>query len=96
MLASLLSGMSSGVLSTLLLQPFDVAKTSLINPAYSGVGMLQLFRNIVRDEGALRLWRGLEPALLRITVGSGCYFLTQTALLSSIRGDREAAAAVQR
>ena len=82
---SLLSGVSSGVLTTVLLQPLDVAKTSLINPAVQQRSMTALFRSIVREEGVSRLWRGLEPALLRITLGSGCYFTAQTALVSAIR-----------
>ena len=86
---SLVSGAASGAVSTLLLQPLDVAKTRLISPSNRGRGMLQLFRGIVQDEGALRLWRGLDAALLRIALGSGCYFATQTALLSRLRSRPE-------
>ena len=82
---SLLSGVSSGVVTTVLLQPLDVAKTSLINPAVAHRSMTALFRSIAREEGVSRLWRGLEPALLRITLGSGCYFTAQSALVSAIR-----------
>ena len=89
MWVSLLSGVSSGAVSCVLLQPLDVAKTSLINPANAaqarGGGMLALFRTIVREEGALRLWKGLQPALLRITAGSAVYFASQTALLDRLR-----------
>ena len=96
MVVSLLSGVSSGVLTTVLLQPLDVAKTSLINPAVGQRSMVALFRAIWRDEGASRLWRGLEPALLRITLGSGCYFTAQTALVSAIRQKHSQRHAAQR
>ena len=84
-LVSLLSGVSSGVLTTVLLQPLDVAKTSLINPAVAHRSMVPLLRSIAREEGLSRLWRGLEPALLRITLGSGCYFTVQTAMVTGLR-----------
>jgi len=82
---SLLSGLSSGLLSTLLLQPLDVAKTSLINPARRSSGMLHLFRDIRGEAGWTGMWRGVGPALARIAVGSSIYFTTQTQMLEIIR-----------
>ena len=88
MWVSLLSDMSSGIIGTALLQPLDVAKTSLINPVSAKLGMLSLFRTIVRDEGVWRLWKtraGTCPHLARLRL----LLATQTALLARIRGDRE-------
>ncbi len=84
-MVSLLSGMSSGILSTLLLQPFDVAKTSLINPQGRSSGMLALFRSIRGEAGWTGMWRGVGPAVARISIGSSIYFTTQTQMLDIIR-----------
>lgn len=67
-IVSLLSGLSSGLLSTLLLQPLDVAKTSLINPQGRSSGMRELFAQIRRDAGWTGMWRGVGPALARISI----------------------------
>lgn len=64
----LLSGLSSGLISTALLHPFDVAKTSLINPDKRSSGMLALFREIRSQNGWTGMWRGVVPALARISV----------------------------
>jgi solute carrier family 25 folate transporter 32 len=84
-LVSLLSGMSSGIVSTLILHPLDVAKTSLINPAVRSSGTLQLFRDIRGEAGIRGLWRGVGPAIARISLGSSLYFTTQTQLIEIIR-----------
>lgn len=66
----LLSGLSSGLISTALLHPLDVAKTSLINPDKRSSGMLALFREIRSQNGWTGMWRGVVPALARISVVS--------------------------
>lgn len=99
---TLLAGLSSGVFSNVLLQPFDVAKTrsharhahatgthrqlwhrgahacacplpllsSLINPLNRSTGMLALFRKIRSESGWLGMWRGVGPAVVRISLVS--------------------------
>lgn len=57
----------------------------MINPAYKHYSMTHLARHIVATDGAAALWRGLTPALLRITVGSSLYFTIQTQLLHTIQ-----------
>ena len=71
-LVTLLSGLSSGLLSTLLLQPLDVAKTSLINPEGRSSGMRALFSKINKEQGWKGMWRGVGPALARISIVSCC------------------------
>ncbi|XP_004363712.2 solute carrier family 25, partial [Capsaspora owczarzaki ATCC 30864] len=57
----------SGLLSTIVSMPIDIAKTRLQNmhdKEYSGV--LDVWRKTVRKEGVLALWRGFTPYYLRL------------------------------
>ena len=84
-----LSGVCSGVLCAALLQPLDVVKTALINPAYGEASLLSLSRRLVREEGGFaRLWRGLGPAVARIGLGSATYFTTQSTLINAVQQQR--------
>lgn len=81
----LLAGGTSGIISTTLLQPFDVLKTTMINPIYQSQSMSHISRDIIHHEGVTGLWRGITPAILRIAIGSSLYFSIQTQLLQSIQ-----------
>ena len=92
-----LSGVCSGVLSAALLQPLDVVKTAMISPAYTQSGrppsLRSLSMRLMREEGGLsRLWRGLQPALLRISLGSALYFTTQASLIDALQRHHQTAA----
>lgn len=82
---SLLAGMSSGILGNFLLQPLDVAKTSLINPQGNHSGMFALWRSIYQSHGIQGVWRGSGPAVTRISIGAGVYFCVQSTLLSQLK-----------
>lgn len=86
---SLCAGATGGIISTTLLQPFDVAKTTMINPQYRQYGMVAVWRSVVQQEGVAGMWRGLSPALMRITIGSSVYFSTQTYLLHVIQRNQK-------
>ena len=86
----LLSGLSSGLISTALLHPLDVAKTSLINPDKRSSGMLALFREIRSQNGWTGMWRGVVPALARISVVSSTSALTR--MLTRLRATSAAIA----
>ena len=75
----LISGLTAGSVSTLLLHPFDLIKTRLQasplaqQPAAS-TSSLALLRGIVRDEGVRALWKGISPNFIGNTVAWGSYF----------------------
>jgi solute carrier family 25 (mitochondrial citrate transporter), member 1 len=72
---SMMSGFSAAVLGPVATGPFDVVKTRLMaqskmvgqEPKYRG--FLHALVKIPKEEGVLRLWKGLMPRLLRIPPG---------------------------
>jgi solute carrier family 25 protein 38 len=84
---SFVSGLFSGFVSGLLLQPLDVLKTSLIASSNVSVSSSQFVRRLFRSPSShlfssfSPLWRGLIPSLTRISIGSSIYFSTQQVLL---------------
>lgn len=83
----LLAGASSGIISTTILQPFDVIKTTMINPIYTKHNVKHILYDIYKqnNNGLINYWRGLTPALVRITIGSSIYFTTQTKLIQLLQ-----------
>ena len=78
----LISGLTAGSVSTLLLHPFDLIKTRLqaspttqpaipLPPSTSSIALL---RAIVRDEGVRALWKGISPNFIGNTIAWGSYF----------------------
>lgn len=65
-----LSGSASGVMSALILQPFDVVKTkqqgfsSDLRRGGRGLGAFQTVRGVIASDGVTGLWRGLVSAAL--------------------------------
>ena len=51
-------------------------------PKYKGI--LQSIRLIWHEEGALSLWRGITPRLLRIMPGQAITFMTYEAVSTSL------------
>jgi solute carrier family 25, member 38 len=86
---NLCAGVTSGCISTLLLQPFDVLKTRLISPNESQRSMFRLTKTIVKNDGIISLWRGTQPALIRITTGAAAYFTIQSYLIQLQLNNRE-------
>ncbi|KAK8866081.1 hypothetical protein IAR55_001232 [Kwoniella newhampshirensis] len=58
------SGAIAGCTELLLLYPLDVVKTRQQLEVGKGVGMVQVFKNIIAQEGASRLYRGIVPPLM--------------------------------
>lgn len=93
-----LSGATSGCISTLALQPFDVVKTRMqMSAAYSrsvhlqsaltlqpNASVFDTFRGIIRQDRISGLWRGVTPSILRNTTGVGVYFMTLNAFTSRL------------
>lgn len=77
----LLGGLSGGLGPTIN-NPLDVVKTRMQKqviirgqkPRYSG--LVQSCMVIAKDEGAMALWKGLTPRLLRIMPGQAITFMT--------------------
>lgn len=88
----LLSGCLSGLITCFLFQPFDLIKTrqqqqQKLLPLGSGKALLNeaaqnklsihaLVKQILKQDGALGLWRGTVPTVLRNVPGMGLYFLS--------------------
>ena len=83
---SLLIGGFSGGMGPLVNNPLDVVKTRLQKqvvipgkiPKYTG--LVQSCVLIAKDEGALALWKGITPRLLRIMPGQAITFMTYEAV----------------
>lgn len=74
---SFLAGSLSGTCSTILFQPLDLIKTRLQNAnCVQGrcPGVMAITGNILRNETARGMWRGLTPSLTRTVPGIGVYF----------------------
>ena len=85
----LISGLTAGSVSTLLLHPFDLIKTRLqasplTQPSHSTipstpVTSLSVLRAVVRDEGVRALWKGISPNFIGNTIAWGSYFFLYNA-----------------
>lgn len=69
-----ISGGVGGVCLWTAVFPFDVAK-SYIQIQNSRAPMLHVIRDIFRNEGFTRLYKGLSPTLLRTFPSSGVLFV---------------------
>jgi solute carrier family 25, member 38 len=75
----LTAGAVSGLVNCVLLQPLDLLKTRLQQPASPPAScrpptMISTVRSIYHQEGPLGLWRGTWPTIVRNTPGSALYF----------------------
>ena len=87
---ALMIGGLSGGMGPLVNNPLDVVKTRLQKqvvhegkkPKYTGLGQACVL--IAREEGALALWKGITPRLLRIMPGQAITFMTYEAVSQQI------------
>lgn len=65
-----------GAAQTILLQPLDMIKTSfqVYTGKFKSKTILSTFKDVVKQEGFFRLWKGLTPALIGNAVSWGLYF----------------------
>ncbi len=75
-LKSFLAGSFSGTCSTILFQPLDLIKTRVQNNASksSNHKAIAVFRQVLRTERVVGLWRGVTPSITRTVPGVGLYF----------------------
>ncbi|XP_057772779.1 LOW QUALITY PROTEIN: mitochondrial arginine transporter BAC2-like [Salvia miltiorrhiza] len=92
----LLAGGLAGVASWICCYPLDVVKTRLQAQSSSTErygGIVDCFRQSVREEGYHVLWRGLGTAVLRAFIVNGAIFTAyETALRCILRGNQNPAA----
>uniref|UniRef100_A0A7S0T7P7 Solute carrier family 25 member 38 homolog n=1 Tax=Erythrolobus madagascarensis TaxID=708628 RepID=A0A7S0T7P7_9RHOD len=88
--ANFYAGATSGLVTTLMLQPLDVAKTRMQISSHFGrsvgvnnvlhipdnAGVVQTLRFIVANDGVGGLWRGIVPTISRNMMGVGIYFVS--------------------
>ena len=77
---TLFCGAASGILSTLITFPFDTVRRrmqiqSLHIPEEERLTAMQLARSLLRNEGAVGLYRGLTPELMKVVPMVGTMFL---------------------
>lgn len=65
-----------GAAQTVILQPLDMIKTSfqVYTGKFNSKTILSTFKDVIKQEGFLRLWKGLTPALVGNTISWGLYF----------------------
>lgn len=73
----LAAGSTGGLLSSALLQPFDVIKTRVQQGRHGRlIDVFQATLGRGQERRLTNLWRGTLPSVLRSSVGSGLYFFT--------------------
>lgn len=75
---SFLAGVFSGTCSTILFQPLDLLKTRMqfnaVNVGSGSVRMSTVFFNVLQQDKAKGLWKGLVPSFSRTVPGIAIYF----------------------
>ena len=82
----LLAGSCSGLISCLLLQPFDLVKTRMQQGALNS--SWKTTRIVIRESGVAGLWKGTMATILRNVPGSGMYFYSLHLLRSTMSSAR--------
>ncbi|CAG9853663.1 unnamed protein product [Phyllotreta striolata] len=90
-----LSGSTSGVICTVLLQPLDVVKTRLQNLSGSVTTSTNgkplfttIISNIIKEESIKGFWKGTTPTLVKTVPGIGLYFGLLTHIKSYVFNNR--------
>jgi len=71
---SILTGCSAGATESVVVVPFELVKIRLQDKASPYTGPMDCLRQIVRQEGVLGLYNGLEPTFWRHVFWNGGYF----------------------
>ena len=78
----LLTGSLSGLVSCLLLQPFDLLKTRMQQQPNT---LLSTTKLVLHEHGVQGLWKGTMPTIVRNVPGSGMYFYTLHILRTALK-----------
>jgi solute carrier family 25 (mitochondrial citrate transporter), member 1 len=72
---ALLGGMFSGTISTICNNPIDMIKTRLQGfDSYKYNGTIDCIKKVIKNEGLLSLYKGLDARLMRVIPGQGIIF----------------------
>lgn len=85
-LDAFVAGAGSATISSVLLQPLDMVKTRQQTVIPRG-NLIKHVGDILRQEGAFALWKGLVPTLARTVPGVGLYFSTLQTLQRRLLGN---------
>ena len=86
----ILSGSVAGMCNQIVCHPFDTLRTRLQMQGEKKVGPLSCFRGILRNEGALGLYKGLTPPLFAQAIyKSVCFTVNEKARELLARKKRE-------
>jgi solute carrier family 25 (mitochondrial S-adenosylmethionine transporter), member 26 len=69
-----LCGSLAGGLAAAMTTPLDVLKTRVMLSEDGTQNFLSIFRNLVKEEGAVKLFSGIGPRVTWITLGGGIFF----------------------
>ncbi|KAK9836381.1 hypothetical protein WJX84_000438, partial [Apatococcus fuscideae] len=91
-LGILLSGLLSGAVVSVSLQPFDVVRTRMQGDAANSImqGSWQTFRTVIAESGPRGLWRGTSPTMVRLSLGLALNFLILENVKSTLLEHRRA------
>ncbi|KAK9864781.1 hypothetical protein WJX84_009508 [Apatococcus fuscideae] len=91
-LGILLSGLVSGAVVSVTLQPFDVVRTRMQGDAANRImqGSLRTCRTIIAEAGPRGLWRGTSPTMVRLSLGLALNFLVLENVKSALLEHRKA------
>jgi solute carrier family 25 citrate transporter 1 len=83
---SLAGGMLSGLISTLLNNPFDFVKTRLQGlDAAKYDGFFGCFRTVLVKEGPMAFYSGIVPRLWRVLPGQGIIFTSVEQITAALK-----------
>ena len=75
------STLFSSSIGPILTSPIDTIKTRFMNPKYKYTNMLEAFKDIIKNDGFISLYKGLEFRLLRVCGGQAICFTVMENLL---------------
>ncbi|KAL2621957.1 hypothetical protein R1flu_002162 [Riccia fluitans] len=83
---SFVAGSSAGMVSSAILQPFEVLKTHMqARDGPSNHTLRGAFKVVLERDGMTGFWRGTGPACVRVGLGAGLYFALLGPVLSSLQ-----------
>ncbi|KAL3692095.1 hypothetical protein R1sor_005746 [Riccia sorocarpa] len=85
-IGSFAAGSGAGMVSSAILQPFEVVKTHMqARDGPSNHTLRGAFKVVLERDGIAGFWRGTGPACVRVGLGAGLYFALLGPVLSSLQ-----------
>lgn len=83
----LVSGASARVVSVTLVNPLELIRTKMQSQKLSYLEMGEALKNLIRTDGAIGLWRGIFPTLLRDVPFSAIYWMSYESIKTFLKCD---------